>query len=102
MRGIQGVELSGASRLQGRMGSTSDREHPQRVINRLAHSRGVLSRQRKSAGAESVHTGPTGFSLSLRRKLEFPRFAARNDNRTAAASAYGFPCRAFGNTLITL
>ena len=40
--------------------------------------------------------------ISTRCKLEFPRSAARSDNRTAADSAYGFPCRAFGNTLVTL
>lgn len=34
---------------RGRMGLARDRKRPQRVINRLAHSRRVLSRQRKSA-----------------------------------------------------
>lgn len=79
----QPAELSGASRLQGGMGSARDRKRPRRVINRLTRSRGPLSRQRKSSRGElRIHSLPKAPS----RKLEFPRLAARNDNRTAAAA----------------
>lgn len=50
--------------ITGKNGFTlGDRKRPWRVINRLARSRGALSRQRKPAGAESAHG--TGFSLPL-------------------------------------
>lgn len=91
----RGAVLSGASRdyREEWIYTLAIESASQQVINRLARSREVLSRQRKSAGAESVRG--TGFSLPIDASSNFRVLPQGTITRTAVAPACGFPLPSF-------